>query len=158
VPRCHGAKTPPRFAPFMTYPAVSPHVVAAGGTMIHRKASGTLTGETAWSGSGGGPSAYEARPHYQDSLVARVGSRRGAPDVSFDADPNSGVAVYDSTPCQGLSGWLVFGGTSVAAPSLAGVFNLAATSMRLATSSSRLFTATCGPQPSRHHPRHVGRL
>ena len=73
----------------------------------------------------GGPSAYEARPHDQDYLVAEVGSRRGAPDIAFDADPNSGVAVYDSTPCQGLSGWLVFGGTSVAAPALAGVFNLA---------------------------------
>ena len=107
------------------YPAVSPRVVAAGGTTIHRNASGTFTGETAWSGSGGGPSAYEARPHYQDFLVAKVGSRRGAPDIGFDADPNSGVAVYDTTPCQGLSGWLVFGGTSVAAPALAGVFNLA---------------------------------
>jgi kumamolisin len=107
------------------YPAVSPQVVAAGGTTIHRNASGTFTGETAWSGSGGGPSAYEARPHYQDALVTKVGSRRGAPDISFDADPNSGVAVYDSTPCQGLSGWLVFGGTSVSAPALAGVFNLA---------------------------------
>jgi subtilase family serine protease len=107
------------------YPAVSHQVVAAGGTTIHRSPSGAFTGETAWSGSGGGPSAYEARPHYQDSLVTKVGSRRGTPDISFDADPNSGVAVYDSTPCQGVSGWLVFGGTSVSAPALAGVFNLA---------------------------------
>jgi kumamolisin len=107
------------------YPAVSHEVVAAGGTTIHRNASGAFTGETAWSGSGGGPSSYEARPAYQSSIVTKVGSRRGTPDISFDADPNSGVAVYDSTPCQGLSGWLVFGGTSVSAPSIAGVFNLA---------------------------------
>jgi subtilase family serine protease len=54
-----------------------------------------------------------------------VGKSRGVPDLSFDADPNSGVAVYDSTVCQRMSGWMVFGGTSVAAPSLAGVANLA---------------------------------
>ena len=47
------------------------------------------------------------------------------PDFSFDADPNSGVSVYDSTSCQGFSGWLVFGGTSVSSPSLAGIVNLA---------------------------------
>ncbi len=107
------------------YPGVSPNVVSAGGTTIHRDASGNFTGETGWSGSGGGPSKYEARPSYQDGIKAIVGSARGVPDFSFDADPNSGVSVYDSTPCQGLSGWLVFGGTSVSAPSLAGVVNLA---------------------------------
>ena len=52
-------------------------------------------------------------------------NRRSAPDFSFDADPHSGVSVYDSTQCQGLSGWLVFGGTSVSSPSLAGIVNLA---------------------------------
>src|SRR6266704_1802646 len=85
------------------YPGVSPNVVSAGGTTIHRDSSGNFTGETGWSGSGGGPSKYETRP----------------------ADQNSGVSVYDSTSCQGLSGWLVFGGTSVASPSLAGIVNLA---------------------------------
>jgi len=54
-----------------------------------------------------------------------VGAKRGVPDFSFDADPNSGVSVYDSTLCQGVSGWLVFGGTSVASPALAGIVNLA---------------------------------
>src|SRR5262249_13215500 len=52
--------------------------------------------------------------------------KRGVPDFSFDADPNTGVSVYDSTSCQGLVGWLVFGGTSVASPSLAGIVNNAA--------------------------------
>jgi hypothetical protein len=47
------------------------------------------------------------------------------PDFSFDSDPNTGVSVYDSTPCQGLRGWMVFGGTSVASPSLAGIVNQA---------------------------------
>src|SRR5712692_3442124 len=78
-----------------------------------------------WGGSGGGPSQYESRPPYQDGISAIVGTQRGAPDFSFDADPNSGVSVYDSTPCQGFSGWLVFGGTSVSSPSLAGIVNLA---------------------------------
>ncbi len=81
--------------------------------------------ETAWSGSGGGPSQYEPRPGYQDAISTIVGSRRGVPDFSFDANPNTGVSVYDSTSCHGLSGWLVFGGTSVASPSLAGMVNLA---------------------------------
>jgi kumamolisin len=107
------------------YPGASPNVVAAGGTTVNRDASGNFTGEIAWNGSGGGPSKYESRPSYQDGIRTIVGAQRGVPDFSFDADPNSGVSVYDSTSCQGLSGWLVFGGTSVASPSLAGIVNLA---------------------------------
>ena len=106
------------------YPATSPQVVAAGGTTVQRDATGRFVGETAWSGSGGGPSAFELRPHYQDRVVSIVGSRRGTPDISFNANPYSGVAVYDSTACQGLVGWLTFGGTSVSAPALAGIMNL----------------------------------
>jgi subtilase family serine protease len=106
------------------YPSASPLVVAAGGTTINRSA-GNFSSETAWSGSGGGPSQYEPRPSYQNVIVGTVGSQRGIPDFSYDANPNTGVSVYDSTSCQGLSGWLVFGGTSVASPSLAGVVNLA---------------------------------
>ena len=51
--------------------------------------------------------------------------RRAVADVAAVADPNSGVAVYDSTPYQGSAGWMVFGGTSVAAPVIAGVYALA---------------------------------
>jgi kumamolisin len=108
------------------YPSVSPNVVSSGGTTINRDANGNFVSETAWSGSGGGPSKYELRPTYQNAIVLIVGNRRGAPDFSFDADPYTGVSVYDSTTCQGLSGWMVFGGTSVSAPSLAGIINLAA--------------------------------
>ena len=57
--------------------------------------------------------------------ITTSSTRRSAPDFSFDADPHSGVSVYDSTQCQGLSRWLVFGGTSVSSPSLAGIVNLA---------------------------------
>jgi kumamolisin len=106
------------------YPSVSPYVVSAGGTTIHRNPSGVFTGETGWSGSGGGPSKYETKLSYQN-ITGTDGTKRSAPDFSFDADPNSGVSVYDSTRCQGASGWLVFGGTSVSSPSLAGIVNLA---------------------------------
>jgi len=103
------------------YPSVSPNVAAASGTTIVRS-GGTVT-EYGWSG-GGGPSKYEPRPWYQNG-VALVGQARGVPDIAFDADPNSGVSVYDSTPCQGMSSWMVFGGTSVLAPSLSGLANSA---------------------------------
>ena len=107
-----------------SYPGVSPYVVCAGGTSIHRDASGSFVSETAWSGSGGGPSSYESRPIYQNAIVTTVGTHRGSPDVSFDADPHSGVIAYDSTSCGGISGWLIFGGTSVSSPSMAGIVNL----------------------------------
>jgi subtilase family serine protease len=107
------------------YPSVSPYVVSAGGTTIHRNGSGQFTGETGWSGSGGGPSKYENKLSYQNNVTGTSATKRSAPDFSFDADPNSGVSVYDSTRCQSRSGWLVFGGTSVSSSSLAGVVNLA---------------------------------
>lgn len=110
------------------YPGTSPKVVSAGGTTVNRDSSGNFLSETAWSSAGGGPSAYEAIPTYQSSysaVAAIVGSKRGTPDFSFDANPNTGVSVYDSTPYGGYSGWMVFGGTSVASPSLAGIVNLA---------------------------------
>jgi kumamolisin len=107
------------------YPGVSPNVVSSGGTRINRDGSGNFVSETGWSGSGGGPSKYESRPSYQDIIQTIVNNARGVPDYSFDADPNTGVSVYDSTSCQGRSGWVVFGGTSVASPSLSGIVNSA---------------------------------
>jgi subtilase family serine protease len=106
------------------YPSASPYVVAAGGTTVNRDASsGNFVSETGWSGSGGGPSQYESKPSYQSGIANTSPTQRSIPDFSFDANPNTGVSVYDSTSCQGLSGWLVFGGTSVASPSLAGIVN-----------------------------------
>jgi subtilase family serine protease len=107
------------------YPSTSPYVVGAGGTTISRTPNGTFMGETGWSDSGGGLSRYESIPSYQDTIQSRVNTSRGAPDLSFDADPNSGVYVYDSTPYERSSGWWVVGGTSLASPALAGVVNLA---------------------------------
>lgn len=107
------------------YPSVSPYVVSAGGTTVNRNTSGDFVSETTWSDGGGGPSAYEAVPSFQTPVENLVGKKRGTPDFSFDANPNSGVFVYDSTPYDGEAGWWIVGGTSVAAPSLAGIVNLA---------------------------------
>lgn len=110
------------------YPSASPYVVAAGGTTLNRSPnspSGAFVSETGWSGSGGGPSKYESLPSYQIGIAGASSTQRSIPDFSFDADPYTGVSVYDSTRCQGMSGWLVFGGTSVSAPSLAGIVNRA---------------------------------
>ena len=139
------------------YPSASPYVVAAGGTRVNTNSSGGFLSETGWSGSGGGPSQYELRPAYQSGIATIVGTARGIPDVSSDADPNTGVSVYDSTRCQGLSGWLVFGGTSVSSPCLAGMANLSGhsyadstalltnTYSKLGTSSFRdILTGTAG--------------
>jgi kumamolisin len=121
------------------YPGVSPNVVSAGGTRINRDGGGNFLSETGWSGSGGGPSSFEPRPSYQDGIQPIVGTHRGVPDYSFDADPNTGVSVYDSTRCQGASGWLVFGGTSVSSPSLAGIVNSAGSNTSSAAELSLLY-------------------
>ncbi len=98
------------------YPAASPYVVAAGGTSLNVDAAGNWLGETGWSGSGGGPSSYEPKPAFQNG-ISLLSSKRGIPDVSSDADPNTGVAVYIA------GSWYQFGGTSVACPCLAGMTN-----------------------------------
>ena len=105
------------------YPSVSPFVVSAGGTSVNRDSGGNFVSETGWSGSGGGPSAFESKPTYQSGIAGTSATQRSAPDFSFDANPNTGVSVYDSTRCHGARGWLVFGGTSVSSPSLAGIVN-----------------------------------
>jgi subtilase family serine protease len=111
------------------YPSASPSVVSAGGTsLILASRTGNFTGEQAWGSGGGGPSADEAEPSYQFVVTTvNLNGKRGTPDFSFDADPSTGVSIFDSSnPCQGFSGWVTVGGTSVASPSLAGIVNLAA--------------------------------
>lgn len=106
------------------YPAASPNVLAAGGTSISRNGNtGNFILESTWQDGGGGPTYYEARPHYQDRLAYIIGSTRGTPDISFDANPNSGAWVYDSNPLEGSTGWWIVGGTSLSAPAIAGILN-----------------------------------
>jgi len=105
------------------FPAASRYVTAVGGTSLTRDATRTRGWtESAWSGAGSGCSAFVTKPSWQTDGGC---AKRTVADVSAVADPNTGVAVYDSTPSNGSSGWLVFGGTSVAAPVVAGVYALA---------------------------------
>jgi subtilase family serine protease len=104
------------------YPAASPFVTAVGGTTLRTAATARGWSETAWSGAGSGCSAYEAKPSWQSGSSC---TKRTVADVSAVADPNTGVAVYDSLRYQGASGWMVFGGTSVASPVIASVYALA---------------------------------
>jgi subtilase family serine protease len=99
------------------YPAASPNVIAVGGTTLHFDASGVFSSETAWSGGGGGCSQYEtATGAQQPSSTSICGTKRGTPDVALDADPASGVSVYDTTLYQGQAGWWQVGGTSASTP------------------------------------------
>ncbi|HVQ94302.1 MAG TPA: hypothetical protein VMU51_24900 [Mycobacteriales bacterium] len=103
------------------FPASSRFVTAVGGTSLVRNASARGWGETVWNGAGSGCSAFEAKQAWQTDASC---ARRTVADVSAVADPNTGVAVYDTF---GESGWLVFGGTSASAPIIASVYALAGT-------------------------------
>ena len=107
------------------YPASSHYVTAVGGTTL-TKAAGTTRGwtETAWSGAGSGCSTYNAALTGAATVGTGCGKRAVA-DVSAVADPNTGLAVYDSVSYQGRSGWWTVGGTSASAPIIAGVYGLA---------------------------------
>ncbi|MFI5009361.1 MAG: hypothetical protein ACHQDY_03710 [Solirubrobacterales bacterium] len=124
------------------YPASSPHVIAVGGTSLTLNASGEWGGEEVWNDSsgagGGGCSAAFPAPSWQKAAAgwASVGcAKRAVADVSADADPLTGVKVYDSVPealgtpeeltNPKVPGWMQIGGTSVASPIIASVFALA---------------------------------
>ena len=104
------------------YPAASQYVTAVGGTSLSRASNERKWSETAWSGAGSGCSAFESKPLWQKDPSC---SKRTVADVSADAEPNTGVAVYDS---YHETGWMVFGGTSVSSPIVASVYALAGNS------------------------------
>lgn len=130
-------------------PAAYNTVVAVGGTSLTTSGNTRGWSETVWSGAGSGCSAYITKPSWQTDAGC---SRRTVADVAAVADPNTGVAVYD-TYSQG-SGWMVFGGTSVASPIIASVYALAgnASSVNAASSlyshTSSLFDVTSGSNGS----------
>lgn len=121
------------------YPAASPDVVAVGGTTLNTGSGGSYISETAWSGSGGGQSAYEAEPFYQANypIPNDPSGVRGVPDVAYDANPSSGFSVYDSVRYQGQSGWFQVGGTSAGAPQWAALFAIV-NSLRVAAKKGTL--------------------
>ncbi len=104
------------------WPSASPDVVGVGGTSLSLTSSGSYSSESAWSasgnyytgysGSGGGVSQVESTPSYQASVLGTTYAKRATPDVASDANPNTGVAVYDSVSTSGQSGWFQVGGTS----------------------------------------------
>ena len=104
------------------YPSASPYVVSAGGTTILRNPNGSFKEESGWSDAGGGPSAVEPRPAYQNVVKGIVGTQRGTPDFSSEASNVSYVEIYSQYGC---GGWCGVGGTSVASPTLAGIINAA---------------------------------
>jgi hypothetical protein len=105
------------------FPATSQFVTAVGGTTL-RRGGGSARGftETAWDGAGSGCSAFESKPAFQQ--VTTNCTRRAEADVAAVADPATGVAVFQTF---GANGWAVYGGTSAAAPIIAGVYALAGT-------------------------------
>jgi hypothetical protein len=130
-------------ASFTAYPASSPRVIAVGGTRLLTNPGGSWRSETVWNdggentgakegfgaGGGGCSETLTAPPwqqHVSDWSAIGCGSNRAVADVAADADPYTGVAVYDSTENgEGDKGWGVIGGTSVASPIIASAFALA---------------------------------
>jgi kumamolisin len=113
------------------YPCTSVNVICVGGTSIARSEfTGNYIAEIAWSDAGGGLSEFEPTPHYQEAypgLAYQLQGSRGVPDVSAVANPVTGVWEWDTFPYETAdgaeTGWFIVGGTSLATPVMASVFN-----------------------------------
>jgi|HubBroStandDraft_6_1064221.scaffolds.fasta_scaffold10983_2 hypothetical protein len=147
------------FGSGVEYPASSPHVVSVGGTSLTMMGVGgqAWASESVWGGSGGGCSANFPAPAWQREVGdwSAVGcgtgseSMRASNDVAADADPYTGVAVYDSVPYLSPEepprdgrppGWTPLGGTSVASPIVASMFALAGGSHSVAYPAQTLYS------------------
>ena len=124
------------------YPAASRYVTAVGGTSLSRAGNARGWTESVWGssaggeGAGSGCSAFDAKPSWQTDTGC---ARRTVADVSAVADPNTGLAVYDSYQA---SGWQVYGGTSASSPIIASVYALAGTPAAGSTPSSFPYSHT----------------
>jgi subtilase family serine protease len=117
------------------WPAESPNVVSVGGTSLSIDQYGDYEGESTWgnapldppNGSEPNISSNELEPSYQQP-VQQTGFRETA-DVSYNADPQTGFAIFDSLPVEdgneGEPGWTDIGGTSASSPSWAGLMAIA---------------------------------
>jgi len=123
----------------VNYPAASPDVIAVGGTSLTLDKSGNYSSESAWSGSGGGLSKYEYEPvsQAQFPIANDIHGTRGVPDVSYNANPGTGYAIYDSVGVSGYSGWFQVGGTSAATPQWAALIAIT-NSQRVAARKANL--------------------
>jgi len=106
----------------VSWPSVSSKVVAVGGTTLTY--SGATRSETAWTGTGGGTSAYVALPSYQGGSIGGY-ARRAVADVAFNANPNSGQYVAVISPGTTAVRWISAGGTSLSTPQWAGLIAMA---------------------------------
>ena len=115
------------------YPASSPNVVSVGGTTLNVTGA-TYQSESVWGdgdlsgfngGGGGGISGIEAKPQYQKFLVPTSTTLRSYPDVAMDADPATGVPIYDTYDFGTAEPWAQFGGTSLACPMFAALVSIA---------------------------------
>lgn len=135
------------------FPACSPNVVAVGGTSLYLDSSGNYSSEVAWSGSGGGISLYERMPSWQASwqdagnTAGGWRNTRGVPDVSYLADPNTGVYVVYAGRLYAI------GGTSAGAPQWAALLALTnqAHRNRLGPSASAIFSKAASSYASVFH-------
>jgi len=110
-------------------PAEFPSVVSVGGTSLETAKNARGYTETVWDGSGSGCGTFP-KPKWQGSVGC---TKRVSNDVSAVANPNTGVAVYDT---YGLNGFAVFGGTSVSSPLLGSVYGLAGNASKLTYAES----------------------
>jgi subtilase family serine protease len=128
-------------------PAAFNTVTAVGGTTLTLNSDGTRNNETVWSGAGSGCSAYISKPSWQHDTSC---ARRTVADVAAVADPATGGAVYDNYGSTGGANWMVFGGTSVAAPIIGAVYALSGNtggipaSLAYSAPSGSLFDVTSG--------------
>ena len=96
-----------------SWPAASQYVVAVGGTTLNASTT-TWNSATVWTSGGGSSSTFEPQPSWQNGVAP--GSKRGLPDIAYDADPNSGSKIIVSGATQ------QYGGTSLSAPLFAGTW------------------------------------
>ncbi len=131
-----GVNGVPAGAPLVSYPAASPYVVGVGGTTLLTNADGSYDTEITWNTGGGGVSQFEGSPNWQSAAVPLLATAnlRGVPDVSMDADPNSGALVYVNGTPEGV------GGTSLSSPLALGVWARAVSiNKKLGFASPRLY-------------------
>jgi subtilase family serine protease len=117
--------------PTVGFPAISPWVTAVGGTSLHATTNGTYQSENVWNdgdaggAGGGGVSQYTPEPFYQRSLPAAdqklLAGHRAIPDISFNADEDTGVSVFLGFLGGDANGYYIFGGTSEGSPAWAGI-------------------------------------
>lgn len=142
----------------VSYPASSPYATGVGGTSLALKPDGSMAFQTGWGnnetriatytdasgynppvvpplelgfiyGAGGGTSAVYPIPRYQRQAGLR-GKYRLVPDISWLADPYTGVEVFcTGSSCFGIPSSGIYvgvvGGTSLSCPMFSGMWAIA---------------------------------